>query len=139
MPLIYMKTITREMVQKNPDFLFVFGDNVMRQGLKGQAAAMRGEPNARGIATKWYPSLNEDAFFNDRDYHQIQDILHADLVPIAQAIHAGRTVIWPEDGIGTGLSQLPTRAPQVWQFLEGCRQALTIISQNHAESAIAAE
>ena len=52
MPVIFMSSITREFVRNHPDFIFVFGDNLAKKGLGGQAREMRGEPNAVGIATK---------------------------------------------------------------------------------------
>lgn len=133
MPLIYQKHITRDDLRANPDRLYVFGDNVQRKGLRGQAAAMRGEPNARGIATKWRPSLDQTAFFTDDLFNEICRILTNDLIPVAKHLHAGGTVVWPEDGIGTGLSQLPIRAPRVWRILEETRLALESIK--HAQEA----
>ena len=50
-----IRFITREYVRANPDKIFLFGDNLEQRGLGGQAAAMRGEPNAVGIPTKKRP------------------------------------------------------------------------------------
>ncbi len=52
MTLLYIKKYTRAYIRAHPDWLFVFGDNMMRRGFGGQAAEARGEPNAIGIATK---------------------------------------------------------------------------------------
>jgi len=38
MPIEYRKLITRPMLQQAPETLFVFGDNMLRKGLGGQAA-----------------------------------------------------------------------------------------------------
>jgi len=46
------KHITRQMLRAEPGTLWVFGDNLQRKGLGGQAKEMRGEPNAIGIPTK---------------------------------------------------------------------------------------
>ncbi|KKL05458.1 hypothetical protein LCGC14_2605850, partial [marine sediment metagenome] len=54
----YRDHITRQMLRDEPDTLFVFGDNMQRRGLGGQAFAMRGEPNAVGIPTKIFPSMD---------------------------------------------------------------------------------
>lgn len=59
--------IHREDLQGEPETLFVFGDNMMRKGLGGQAAAMRGEPNAVGIPTKELPSMANNAFLSEAD------------------------------------------------------------------------
>ena len=121
MPLLYQKRILREHLQANPEVFFVFGDNVERRGLKGQAAAMRGMPNALGICTKWRPSNDPAAFFSDDRWEEIQPILERDLEPVIKALKAHRIVVWPKDGIGTGLSRLPQKAPQVWEALEEVR------------------
>ena len=47
---------------------YVFGDNMERRGLGGQAGVMRGEPNAIGVPTKWSPSNRPDAYFTDEDW-----------------------------------------------------------------------
>lgn len=121
MPLEYRKFITRDMVQSETDTLFVFGDNVMRVGLGGQAREMRGEPNSVGIPTKWRPSMDPSAFFTDNDYFDILDrLLEADK-RIVEHLNAGGTVVWPEDGIGTGLAHLKERAPLIFQKIDMMR------------------
>lgn len=124
MPLLYQKRIMRTHLRANPQVLFIFGDNVQRTGLRGQAAAMRGEPNAIGIATKWAPSMHISAMFKDSELEKIEKILQADLAPVAQALADRRIVVWPMDGIGTGLSQLKDNAPAVWASLEEARKYL---------------
>ena len=55
MPVIYQKRICRDDLRRNPNAVYIFGDNEARTGLGGQAREMRGEPNAMGIATKRSP------------------------------------------------------------------------------------
>lgn len=117
MPVIKQKMIYREDLRANPDRIYLFGDNSIRIGNGGQAGAMRGEPNALGIATKWTPSMDDRAFFSDSRYEDARDLIEADLVPVIEALKAGKTVVIPEDGLGTGLSQLPSRAPAVNLYL----------------------
>ena len=121
MPLIYQKWITRGDLRSNPDQLYVFGDNVQRKGFSGQAASMRGEPNALGIPTKWFPKLTPKAFFWDHQRDQILPILEPEYQTIISALEAGRTIVWPEDNIGTGLSNLPVYAPKLWAEMEEIR------------------
>lgn len=118
MPLVYQKYIKRKHLRANPDVLFVFGDNYLRKGTKGQAANMRGEPNAVGVATKWEPSYREEAYFNDDQYDKIIKILEDDLLPVMKHLDKGKIVVWPMDSIGTGLSALPDRAPRVWRIIQ---------------------
>ncbi|MBK7804129.1 MAG: hypothetical protein IPJ55_15990 [Chloracidobacterium sp.] len=64
------KWVTRTFVREHRDHIFLFGDNLVRRGLGGQASAMRGEPNVVGIPTKKLPSNNENAFFTDAELAQ---------------------------------------------------------------------
>ena len=119
--IIYQSRIYRADLRANPDVYYIFGDNVERIGLGGQAKEMRGEPNAVGVATKWAPRMNDSDFFSDDQYDEITQILLNDLRPIMVPIlyQSSKCVIVPMDGIGTGLSELPTRAPKIYQFLCG--------------------
>jgi len=133
MPIMTQKRIYRSDLQNNPNVLYVFGDNVERVGLGGQAAEMRGEPNAIGVATKWKPTMNMDAFFYDRGgvlpHMATEDdakrIILSDMLPIRLALNTGRTVVLPEDGIGTGLSKLPLYAPRLDRLIKNTFAEMT--------------
>jgi hypothetical protein len=120
MPIKYVKWITRDMVQASPNAFFVFGDNHKRIGMGGQAGAMRGEPNSIGVATKFAPGMRDVDFFTDVNIAAADicfRIIDADLTPIRSALFRGEIVCVPFDGLGTGLSQLPTRAPSLYAYL----------------------
>jgi hypothetical protein len=51
----------RELLQKYPNYTFVFGDNLKQTGYAGQAL-IRSEPNSFGISTKRLPAMSNDAF-----------------------------------------------------------------------------
>jgi hypothetical protein len=108
------KLITREMVRKNPRITYLFGDNLQRVGLGGQAAAMRGEPNAIGIATKKRPSLSPEDFFTDDELASNIEILNRDFGRIPEANY----VVIPQNGLGSGLAQLDRRAPKTFAHLQ---------------------
>ena len=105
----YLDWITRDMLRAEPDARFVFGDNTRRVGMGGQAGAMRGEPNAIGVATKIAPGCADTDYFSG-SISDLDTVL-VELLPIAEALSEGRTVYVPRDGLGTGLSELPQRAP----------------------------
>ncbi len=111
-----MAWITREIVQANPDKIFLFGDNLQRVGMGGQAGAMRGEPNAVGIPTKKTPSGDEAAFFNDDEVVENCEAIEEALQQLSWI--ATDTVVIPADGLGTGLAELDKRAPQTFAYLE---------------------
>lgn len=115
---IKQKRIYRADLQANPDILYVFGDNTQRVGMGGQAGEMRGEPNAVGVATKVTPAASPGAYFSDSAYVANCARIDADLEPLEAHLLAGGTVVFPLDGIGTGLSEMPERCPKTFTYLE---------------------
>ena len=112
MTVRYLDWITRDMLRDNPDARFVFGDNRERVGYGGQAAAMRDEPNAIGVATLYAPG----------DFYRADDPLAlstvtSDLFRVSQALAEGRIVYVPRDGLGTGLARLPQNAPALHRLI----------------------
>jgi len=119
--IVYMKRITRQIVKNNHDKIFLFGDNLQRKGYGGQAKAMRGEPNAVGIPTKKKPTMDESSFFTDKEItNNVREIDNA-LLKIWQIKpdfdFEYDTIVIPSDGIGTGLAELPQRAPETYKHL----------------------
>ncbi|MGD9560881.1 MAG: hypothetical protein AB7F88_00370 [Pyrinomonadaceae bacterium] len=114
-----MRFITREYVRANREKLFVFGDNLERRGLGGQAAEMRGEPNAIGIPTKKSPSYNNDAFFTDAEFEQNKAAIDAAFAKIIASVSDSiRVIIIPSGGVGIGRAQLRKRAPRTFAYLQ---------------------
>ena len=128
--------IYRSDLRANPRVLYIFGDNLDREGMGGQAKEMRGEPNAFGIATKrkishGYP---ED-YFHDGEPDTIE-VLKGEFWALQKKVRNDYFVIQndrkvtthdsdynydaiviPSDGIGTGLSKMPQYAPQALEFI----------------------
>ncbi len=117
MPLIFQKRIYREDLQANPHITYVFGDNEQRTGMGGQAGEMRGEPNAFGIPTKKAPNNLSCSFWNDKDYDDKCMVLRLKFFELETKLFGKGFVVFPLDGIGTGLSDLPNRAPRIYQYL----------------------
>ena len=114
-----IRFITREYVRANPDKIFLFGDNLEQRGLGGQAAAMRGEPNAVGIPTKKRPSYSPDAFFTDAEFEQNRSAIDLAFTKLSEAAtDSTRVVVIPSDGLGTGRAELQRRAPKTFAYLE---------------------
>lgn len=117
MPVIFQERIERADLRANPARLYVFGDNEARRGMGGQAGACRGEPNAVGVATKRAPSMAESAMWSDADFDRCAAIIDADMAPLFKHARNGGLVVFPAAGIGTGLSQLPQRAPRLMEHV----------------------
>ncbi len=118
--------ISRIDLKSNRDTFYVFGDNMLFKGYGGQAREMRGEPNAIGIPTKWRPDLRPDAFFRDRDFTDRGVKIAIDLAfgRITEALRAGKTVVFPAQGVGTGFARLPEHAPTIHEYIERKTRAL---------------
>lgn len=114
MPLILQSRIYRVDLRANPDVLYVFGDNEIREGFGGQAAEMRGEPNAIGVATLFAPG----SFWREEDAPRQCGVIDADIQPVVDALRSGRTVVFPLDGIGSGLARLEQASPTTWRHLQ---------------------
>jgi hypothetical protein len=84
--IIYQSRIYRADLRANPDVLYVFGDNAIRRGYGGQAGEMRGEPNARGVATKWSPGNHPNDYFSDLQYDKAIQIIDEDTFDILLAL-----------------------------------------------------
>ncbi len=123
----YVKRYTRDFAQRNPDKLFVFGDNLAQQGTGGQARELRGEPNALGIPTKRLPSYSSEAFLKDTDFVNVKPFIDRAIQKIADF---KGIVIFPSDGVGTGLAKLPETAPKIYRYICEELQKIGIINNN---------
>src|SRR5271170_3204430 len=107
----FEKNITRQMLKDNPSVLYVFGDNMVERGFGGQAKEMRGEPNAVGIPTKYYPGSKENDYFADKDFAEAKAKIDLAFGRLIDHVLKGGDIVWPADGVGTGLADLKNRAP----------------------------
>jgi hypothetical protein len=134
--LIRHPAVTEELMRDNPDWIFVFGDNMGGFGKGGQAAVMRGKPNAVGVPTKWRPSWEEEAFFRDSDFQStaVRMAITEPFRRVRRELMSGRTVVIPAAGLGTERAQLQQRAPVIYGYIGGWITALEdIASEAEAE------
>ena len=59
--------VTKDFLDKNPNAVFVFGDNLRRAGYGG-AAALRDHPQTYGFITKKNPDNMDESFFRPESY-----------------------------------------------------------------------
>lgn len=112
MPLIYSAHITRSHVQGRLDTLFIFGDNLARWGLGGQAKETRGEPNAVGLPTKRSPK----EFLTDDDLEMVVKASQVGRDRLLLHITRKGVICVSSQRIGTGRAQLAVHAPIVDLF-----------------------
>jgi hypothetical protein len=105
---------TVELCRAHPEWLFLFGDNDVQRGCKGQAL-IRYQPNAMGIPTKKFPSYSKDAYYTDEEF---EDNCRKIDTAIARVMSSSyETIVLPAAGLGTGLARLPEVAPLTYRYL----------------------
>lgn len=100
--------ITRADLKANRDWIYVYGDNVKREGRRGLAREMRGEPNAHAISVSWGP-------FDPFLLETLQDAkreIERDLAALAEREAA--CIIWPMAGI---VPEFLTMPDELYHFL----------------------
>lgn len=129
--VIFQKVIKNEDLRRaylvGLPMLYVFGDNVKRVGMGGQAREMRGEPNSVGVATLYAPGV----FYQDDpvSVDAQKRVIDLDMKPLFDHVKKGGLVVWPSDGIGTGLARLPVASPSTFAYLEDKLEALIKIGR----------
>jgi hypothetical protein len=98
----------------NPTKLFVFGDNLERIGTGGQAI-IRNCSNSIGIATKKKPSMQDDSFFHDKPSEAIKILNDIQRLIVVSSDY--EVVVFPADGLGTGLSKMQIFSPKLCNWL----------------------
>jgi hypothetical protein len=105
-----------EDVAKNPQKIYVYGDNDQRSGLGGQAI-IRNEPNTIGIRTKKKPSTDKGAYYTDKEFESNKKKILEDINKILDELLFGATIIFSEGGYGTDRAKLKEKAPKTYDFL----------------------
>src|SRR6478735_10067820 len=108
---------TRKLVEENPQNLWVFGENEAQQGTdrigSGQAC-IRGLENTFGFCTK----KSVVGFWSDKNYSQNINKIEEDIRNLSKkAKDTYEAIVFPANGLGTGLSQLPLMAPRSFLYL----------------------
>lgn len=124
MLIIRQYRIYREDLRINHQLAYLFGDNRQRVGMAGQAGEMRGEPNAIGVATKHNPGMAPRDFFDDTELDENIVTFATDLGALVRGVAPYKAIVIPTDGLGTGLSELPKRAPKSAKALNAMLDAL---------------
>lgn len=113
--------ITREVARAKHDTIFVFGDNLYRYGLGGQAKELRGEPNCIGVATKRTPDNHSLSFFYDELSEQNKQYIRQDLNNVIAAYMERKSQCQPVHvcflPLGIGLDKMHIYAPKTLDWL----------------------
>lgn len=105
--------LSKKTAKENRDKIYVFGDNLIGKGKKGQAV-IRDEENAFGIPTKKNPGTAKEDYFTDSEIEENKKAID---LAIEKILKQEKEVVFPKDGIGTGLAKLKTKAPSTYKYL----------------------
>ena len=91
----------RDDLRANRDVVFVYGDNVAREGHRGLARQMRGAPNAHPISISWGPF--------DPFTHATADAAMVQILKDLEALYtrAPSLIVWPLSGIVPEFQTVP--------------------------------
>jgi len=109
--------------QQYPEYMFIFGDNDVKRGQKGQAV-IRHCPNAFGIPTKKYPTNFASSFYSDDQYFENIKKIDSAINHIKNNLCHFKGIVYPEMGLGTGLAKLNICAPKTFAYLNSEINAL---------------
>lgn len=107
-----------ELLNKHLDKYFVFGDNTQGYGNGGQAC-IRDCDNSLGVPTKWAPGGEAEDYFDKTNnfFTEVVGQILPSMVEIEDLLEQGADVVFPQDGLGTGLAELPKRFPEIHKFI----------------------
>jgi len=111
-----IKRVSVNTPSKHKDSLFVFGDNLIGKGKAGQAV-IRDAENSIGIPTKNLPSNKDGAFATDADFDTYKTAIDTAITSIKEAQDSGKNIVFPVDGLGTGLANLAESSPKIDNYL----------------------
>lgn len=110
---------TETEVRNNPNKLYVFGDNLLRVGTGGQAC-IRDCGNSFGLATKESPNMFDNSFFSDSIRTLSYVFKDIESLVVRCELRRPAYVVFPADGLGTGLAQMHIRAPEAFKVMLQC-------------------
>jgi hypothetical protein len=125
--------IIRPDLVSNRNKLYIFGDNTDRKGFGGQAADMRGEPNAVGVRTKLHPNNQEESFMTDNDLELNKQMIREDIDNVINTFRNGNYEELVIPKIGIGFAKLPIKAPKTFAFLQSELDRLTNTLQDEEQ------
>ncbi len=118
--VLFSGWLSPKLCRAHPDCVFVFGDNLLRIGMGGQAI-IREQPNAVGVATKRKPAMSPRSFFDEKSDDDLDAVLK-DIGNLWRLLKEGNTIVIPvtEDGdvsLGLERARLKDKAPSIYRAI----------------------
>lgn len=102
-------TVDETFLDSNPDAIFVFGDNLIREGYGG-AAKLRDHKRAIGFITKKFPDNKDDSFYRPEEY---APVFFEELLKLTKNIKQNKSSIFYISKLGAGLAN----KYRIWELL----------------------
>lgn len=119
-----------KLCKENPQNLYIFGENQSQQGTKSRGygqAIIRECDNSFGFCTK-----NSISFYwSDKEYEYNKNQIEKDINSLKK-LSEHYTLVFPYNGLGTGLSKLPQKAPLTFLYLT--RRLIEVFGYNNIEN-----
>jgi hypothetical protein len=101
--------VDEEFLDTHPNAYFVFGDNLIREGMGG-AARLRHHPHAIGFITKKYPDNRDSSFYKPEEY---ASVFYEELNKLKKIIEKRPDKIFYISQLGGGLAN----KYHIWELL----------------------
>ena len=112
---------SRDYVASQPDKIYIFWDNtadrlVVAPSTKTQAV-IRGLPNAYGIDTKHFKGKEDASYLTEADLDTFITYFDEEIKNLLALQASGKTLVFPEAGIGTWAAKLAEKAPSLLVYI----------------------
>ncbi|TXG86645.1 MAG: hypothetical protein E6R13_00265 [Spirochaetes bacterium] len=114
---IETKAYTKDMLNSNPEKVFVFGDNAAKEGSDGNRS-VRNFQNAFGLTYKKSLSIGEEFYYSSSELSEFAAILDSQIANLEELMKEGKTIILPEYIIPkTELANIKKYSPDVYKYM----------------------
>lgn len=119
--LVFAWFRSRDYVASQPDKIYIFWDNTADRLVWAEAtetqAVIRGLPNAFGIDTKHFKGKEDASYLTEADLDTFITYLDEAINNLLALQATGKTLVFPEAGIGTWAAKLAEKAPSLLVYI----------------------
>lgn len=113
------KVFTKALAISNPEAIYVFADNVAKQGTVGNSS-VRGLDNAFGLFFKKDMNRVESSYYTNAETGDFSTMFDDQLQQLKNMIAEGKQIIFPKDLISTPeLADFKKNSPDVFDYAKG--------------------
>jgi len=68
--------------------------------------------------------MSPESFFSDNDFEKVRPTIDGAFLELAGHLRKDGTVVWPRDGLGTGLAKLEEKSPVIFKYIQDSLEQL---------------